>query len=84
MKAPDIPPGVFIPRTMPLAAGFDPEFDARWLGWNSPAGADRPRVVGRSARPRMCGLGGCLLVYGHDAGQGVVESVEALRLLVAD
>jgi hypothetical protein len=32
-----IPAGVFIPRTMPLAAGFDPDFDARWFGWNSPA-----------------------------------------------
>jgi hypothetical protein len=32
-----IPAGVFVPRTMPLAAGFDPEFDARWFGWNSPA-----------------------------------------------
>ena len=27
-----IPAGVFVPRTMPLAAGFDPEFDARWSG----------------------------------------------------
>lgn len=32
-----IPEGVFVPRTMALAAGFDADFDARWFGWMSPA-----------------------------------------------
>lgn len=32
-----IPHGVFLPRAMPLAAGLDPEFDARWFGWSNPA-----------------------------------------------
>jgi hypothetical protein len=32
-----IPPGVFVPRAMPLAAGLDPDFDARWFGWSNPA-----------------------------------------------
>lgn len=32
-----IPVGVYVPRAMPLAAGLDPEFDARWFGWSNPA-----------------------------------------------
>jgi hypothetical protein len=32
-----IPVGVHIPRSMPLAAHFDPDFDARWFGWFNPA-----------------------------------------------
>ena len=32
-----IPSGVFVPRSMPLAARFDPDFDARWFGWFNPA-----------------------------------------------
>ena len=29
--------GVFVSRAMPLAAGLDPAFDARWFGWSNPA-----------------------------------------------
>lgn len=32
-----VPAGVFVPKTMPLARGFDPDFDARWFGWMNPA-----------------------------------------------
>ena len=32
-----IPQGVFVSRAMPLAAGLDPAFDARWFGWSNPA-----------------------------------------------
>ncbi|WP_273735422.1 chemotaxis protein [Mycolicibacterium septicum] len=32
-----IPIGVFVPRSMPLAARFDPDFDQRWFGWFNPA-----------------------------------------------
>jgi len=32
-----IPHGVFVSRSMPLAAGLDPAFDARWFGWSNPA-----------------------------------------------
>ncbi|PJE24501.1 MAG: chemotaxis protein [Mycobacterium sp.] len=32
-----IPPGVFLRNGMSVAAGFDEDFDARWLGWSNPA-----------------------------------------------
>ena len=32
-----IPAGVHVPRAMPLAAGLDSDFDARWFGWSNPA-----------------------------------------------
>jgi hypothetical protein len=32
-----IPPGVFLRKAMPVAAGFDDAFDARWFGWVNPA-----------------------------------------------
>ncbi len=32
-----IPAGVYLRRTMPLAARFDEDFDARWFGWFNPA-----------------------------------------------
>jgi len=32
-----IPPGVYLRKTMPVAAGFDEDFDTRWLGWVNPA-----------------------------------------------
>lgn len=32
-----IPPGVFLRHGMVVAAGFDDDFDARWLGWSNPA-----------------------------------------------
>lgn len=32
-----IPAGVYVPRSMPLAARFDPAFDERWFGWFNPA-----------------------------------------------
>ena len=32
-----IPPAVYLPRSAPLAAGLDPDFDARWFGWFNPA-----------------------------------------------
>jgi hypothetical protein len=32
-----IPQGVHVHRAMPLAAGLDSDFDARWFGWSNPA-----------------------------------------------
>lgn len=32
-----IPPGVFLRKTMPIAAGLNEVFDARWMGWVNPA-----------------------------------------------
>jgi hypothetical protein len=32
-----IPAGVYVRRSMPLAARFDEDFDARWFGWFNPA-----------------------------------------------
>ena len=32
-----IPPGVHLRKTMPVAAKFDEDFDARWFGWVNPA-----------------------------------------------
>jgi hypothetical protein len=32
-----IPPGVYLRKTMPVAAGLDEDFDARWFGWVNPA-----------------------------------------------
>lgn len=32
-----IPAGVYLRRSMPLAARFDEDFDARWFGWFNPA-----------------------------------------------
>ena len=32
-----IPPGVYLLKTMPVAAKFDEDFDARWFGWVNPA-----------------------------------------------
>ncbi|MBX9980509.1 MAG: hypothetical protein K2Z76_13185 [Mycobacterium gordonae] len=31
-----IPPGVLVRKTMPIAAVFNEEFDARWFGWVNP------------------------------------------------
>jgi len=31
------PPGVYLRKTMPITAGFDDDFDARWFGWVNPA-----------------------------------------------
>lgn len=32
-----IPPGVHLRKSMPVAAKFDDDFDARWFGWANPA-----------------------------------------------
>ena len=32
-----IPPGVYLRKTMPVAARFDEDFDVRWFGWVNPA-----------------------------------------------
>lgn len=32
-----IPPGVYLRKSMPIAAGFNEEFDAHWFGWVNPA-----------------------------------------------
>ena len=32
-----VPAGVHVSRTMPLAGGLDPGFDAQWFGWFNPA-----------------------------------------------
>ncbi|KAA1248297.1 chemotaxis protein [Mycobacterium simiae] len=69
-----IPPGVYVRKTMPIAAGFDGGFDARWLGWVNPA----EKAV-RAARARGDVVGAVATTwawpseYLADPGSGVRE-----------
>ena len=57
-----IPPGVHVRRSMPLAAHFDPDFDARWLGWTNPA-----ETVLRAVRMRGDALSAIATTCAHDS-----------------
>ena len=57
-----IPPGVYVRRSMPLAAHFDPDFDGRWLGWTNPA-----ETVLRAVRMRGDALSAIATTCAHDS-----------------
>lgn len=59
-----IPSGVHIPRSMPLAAHFDPDFDARWFGWFNPA-----ETVLRAVRMRGDALSAIATTWAHDSDE---------------
>ncbi len=59
-----IPPGVYIRRSMPLAAHFDPDFDARWLGWFNPA-----ETVLRAVRMRGDAVSAIATTWAHDSDE---------------
>ena len=54
-----IPPGVYVRKTMPIAAGFDDDFDATWFGWVNPA----EKAV-RAARARGDAVGAVATTWG--------------------
>ena len=54
-----IPPGVYLRKTMPIAARFDDDFDARWFGWVNPA----EKAV-RAARARGDAVGAVATTWG--------------------
>ncbi|WP_457142360.1 hypothetical protein [Mycobacterium sp. URHB0021] len=57
-----IPFGVYIPRSMPLAAHFDSDFDARWFGWFNPA-----ETVLRAVRMRGDALSAIATTWAQDS-----------------
>lgn len=57
-----IPSGVYIPRSMPLAAHFDSDFDARWFGWFNPA-----ETVLRAVRMRGDALSAIATTWAQDS-----------------
>lgn len=57
-----IPSGVFVPRSMPLAARFDPDFDERWFGWFNPA-----ETVLRAVRARGEALSAIATTWTQDS-----------------
>lgn len=57
-----IPSGVYIPRSMPLAAHFDSDFDARWFGWFNPA-----ETVLRAVRVRGDALSAIATTWAQDS-----------------
>lgn len=59
-----IPPGVYIRRSMPLAAHFDPDFDVRWLGWFNPA-----ETVLRAVRMRCDAVSAIATTWAHDSDE---------------
>jgi hypothetical protein len=69
-----IPPGVYLRKTMPIAARFDDDFDARWFGWVNPA----EKAV-RAARARGDAVGAVATTWGwpsdflEDPERGVRE-----------
>jgi hypothetical protein len=54
-----IPPGVYLRKTCPIAAGFDDNFDATWFGWVNPA----EKAV-RAARARGDAVGAVATTWG--------------------
>jgi hypothetical protein len=54
-----IPPGVYLRKTTPIAAGFDDDFDATWFGWVNPA----EKAV-RAARARGDAVGAVATTWG--------------------
>lgn len=59
-----IPSGVHIPRSMPLAAHFDPDFDSRWFGWFNPA-----ETVLRAVRMRGDALSAIATTWAQDSDE---------------
>lgn len=59
-----IPSGVHIPRSMPLAAHFDADFDARWFGWFNPA-----ETVLRAVRMRGDALSAIATTWAQDSDE---------------
>lgn len=59
-----IPSGVHIPRSMPLAAQFDADFDARWFGWFNPA-----ETVLRAVRVRGDALSAIATTWAQDSDE---------------
>jgi hypothetical protein len=59
-----IPSGVHVRRTMPLAAHFDPDFDARWFGWFNPA-----ETVLRAIRMRGDAVSAIATTWAHDSDE---------------
>lgn len=59
-----IPVGVHIPRSMPLAAHFDPDFDARWFGWFNPA-----ETVLRAVRSRGDAVSAIATTWAQDSDE---------------
>lgn len=57
-----IPAGVHIPRSMPLAAHFDPDFDSRWFGWFNPA-----ETVLRAVRARGDAVSAIATTWAQDS-----------------
>ncbi|UWW08169.1 WXG100 family type VII secretion target [Mycolicibacterium brumae] len=67
-----IPAGVYVPRTMPLVRGMDPDFDARWFGWFDPA-----ETVWRSITSRGLTVSAIATTW-STPGERVTENVPAL------
>jgi hypothetical protein len=65
-----IPPGVYLRKTMPIAARFDDDFDARWFGWVNPA----EKAV-RAARARGDAVGAVATTWGW--GSDFLEDPES-------
>lgn len=57
-----IPLGVHVPRSMPLAAHFDADFDARWFGWFNPA-----ETVLRAVRKRGDAVSAIATTWAQDS-----------------
>lgn len=68
-----IPPGVYLRKTMPVAAGFDEDFDTRWLGWVNPA----EKAV-RAARARGDVVGAVATTWAWPS-EYLEESAERVR-----
>lgn len=59
-----IPVRVHVPRSMPLAAHFDPDFDARWFGWFNPA-----ETVLRAVRSRGDAVSAIATTWAQDSDE---------------
>ena len=59
-----IPQGVHLPRSMPLAAGFDADFDSRWFGWFNPA-----ETALRAVRARGDVVSAIATTWPHDSDE---------------
>ncbi len=73
-----IPPGVYLRKTMPIAAGFDEDFDARWFGWVNPA----EKAV-RAARARGDAVSAVATTWGWQS-EYLDETVPEVAIGVAD
>lgn len=73
-----IPPGVYLRKTMPIAAGFDEDFDVRWFGWVNPA----EKAV-RAARARGDAVSAVATTWGWQS-EYLDETVPEVAIGVAD